>query len=172
MKEGKTYIGIDPGSKGFVSVLYDTGERDFCDLVSNNYHSVADFLRNVSERSKGRVVCCMEEIHAVFGSSAKGTFSFGEVYGVLQGILVTLKIPYHLVSPRVWQKEMRITQDIVYSSVKDSVRRKIDNKPTSINTARRLFPDVDFRRTEKCKKEDDNKCDATLICEYGRRKNL
>ena len=123
MKEGKTYIGIDPGSKGFVSVLYDTGERDFCDLVSNNYHSVADFLRNVSERSKGRVVCCMEEIHAVFGSSAKGTFSFGEVYGVLQGILVALKIPYHLVSPAYGKRRcvsLRILYILLLRTVQDA----------------------------------------------------
>ena len=41
-----------------------------------------------------------------------------------------------------------------------------------INAAKRLFPDIDFRRTSKCKNIDDNMCDAMLMAEYARRKNL
>jgi hypothetical protein len=41
-----------------------------------------------------------------------------------------------------------------------------------MNAAKRLFPNIDFRRTTKCKNLDDNKVDATLMCEYARRKNL
>lgn len=29
------------------------------------------------------ITCVMEQIHAIFGSSAKATFSFGEINGVL-----------------------------------------------------------------------------------------
>lgn len=166
----KIYIGIDPGSLGFVSVDYGDGSRDFCSLKENDYHDVAEFLRSVKEKAKDGCVCCMEAIHAVFGSSAKATFSFGECFGVLQGVLIALGISYHLVPPKTWQKEIWIAQDKVYKSKEG--KKSVDNKPTSINAARRLFPDIDFRRTEKCKNIDDNKCDATLICEYGRRKNL
>lgn len=166
----KTYIGIDPGALGFVSIDYGDGSRDFCSLKENDYHDVAEFLRIVKEKSDDGCVCCMEAIHAVFGSSAKATFSFGECFGALQGVLIALGIPYHLVPPKTWQKEIWIAQDKVYKNKEG--KKSVDNKPTSINAARRLFPDIDFRRTEKCKNIDDNKCDATLICEYGRRKNL
>ena len=166
----KVYIGIDPGALGYISVDYGEGRREFCSIKDEGYHGVALFLKNVKTLMGDNCACCMEEIHAVFGSSAKGTFSFGECFGVLQGLLIALNIPYHLVPPKTWQKEIWITQDKVYKS--KGGKKSIDNKPTSINAARRLFPDVDFRRTEKCKNADDNKCDATLICEYGRRKNL
>lgn len=166
----RIYIGIDPGSLGFISVDKGDGIRDFCSLKDNNPADVSLFLKNVKTLSEGNCVCCMEEIHAVFGSSAKATFSFGECFGMLQGILVALGIPFHLVSPKIWQKEIWITQDKVFKS--KNGKKSVDNKPTSINAARRLFPDIDFRRTDKCKNVDDNKCDATLICEYGRRKNL
>lgn len=165
----KTYIGIDPGSKGYITVIKGQ-DIDFLSIAENDYHDVALYLKNVTTLAEGGCVCCMESIHAVFGSSAKATFSFGETFGVLQGLLIALGIPYHLVPPKTWQKEMWITEDKVYKS-KDG-KKSIDNKPTSINAARRLFPDVDFRRTPKFKNMDDNKCDATLICEYGRRKNL
>lgn len=167
---GKVYIGIDPGSKGFVCADYGGGEREYCSIAYSSYGEIALFLRNIMAITDGDCVCCMEGIHAIFGSSAKATFSFGENFGILKGILTALKVPYHLVPPKTWQGEMWVSQDKVYK-VKDG-KRSIDNKPTSINAARRLFPDVDFRRTDKCKNADDNKCDATLICEYGRRKNL
>lgn len=167
---GKTYIGIDPGALGYISVVYEDGKRGFCSIKDEGFNDVAKFLKAVKEASEGNCVCCMEEIHAVLGSSAKGTFSFGEVFGVLQGFLIALGIPYHLVPPKTWQKEIWITQDKVYKT--KNGKKSVDNKPTSINAAKRLFPDIDFRRNEKCKNVDDNKCDAMLICEYGRRKNL
>lgn len=171
----RVFIGIDPGSKGFIAVNYGEGYYDFLPLTGNSYNDIAEYLQNISRLHGGNVVCCMEEIHAVYGSSAKATFSFGEIFGALQGILAASNIPYHLVSPKVWQKEIWIPQDKIYKNglnSKGELSRLVDNKPTSIKAAKRLFPGVDFRRTEKCLKVDDNKCDAMLICEYGRRKNL
>lgn len=34
---------------------------------------------------------------------------------------------------------------------------------------KRLFPDMDLRRTVKCTVFDDNKIDSILMCEYARR---
>lgn len=50
--------------------------------------------------------------------------------------------------------------------------KDINTKATSFNASRRLFPNVDLRRSEKCKNLDDNKSDSLLIAEYARRKNL
>lgn len=168
--EGKAYIGIDPGAKGYIAVMYPNGTREYCSIADNDYHDIAVFLKNIKTIYEDKCVCCMESIHAIFGSSAKATFSFGEVFGVLQGLLIALEVPYHLVPPKTWQKEIWISQDKVYKNV--AGKKAIDNKATSINAARRLFPTEDFRRTSKCKNVDDNKCDATLICDYGRRKCL
>lgn len=173
MDKVKAYIGIDPGSVGYVAVEFGGGGTAFLSLRDNGWRDVAAFLSGL--RDEYDTVCCMEEIHAVFGSSAGSTFAFGETYGVLQGLLIALSIPFHLVPPKTWQKEMWVFQDKVYKSTKDKngkTVQRVDNKPTSINAARRLFPDVDFRRTAKCRAIDDNKCDAMLICDYGRRKNL
>lgn len=166
----KTYIGIDPGSKGFIAVMHPDDTREYCSLQDCDYHDIALFLKNIKTVCEESCVCCMEEIHAILGSSAKSTFSFGETFGVLQGLLIALEIPYHLVPPKTWQKEIWISHDKVVKSY--CGKKSTDNKATSINAARRLFPTEDFRRTSKCKNVDDNKCDATLICEYGRRKCL
>ena len=120
----------------------------------------------------------MEEVHALFGSSAKSTFSFGEINGVLKALLIANEIPYTLVQPKIWQNEIWANKDMVVSyktatrAGKEIKQKVVDTKATSINAARRLFPSIDMRRNERCKRIDDNKVDSLLLAEYGRRKNL
>lgn len=170
-----TYIGIDPGSKGFISVLRENGERKFHAIADGDMLDLATFLQTEIELGKPHVHCIMEEVHAIFGSSAKATFAFGEINGYLKGILTALGCPYTLIQPKLWQKEIWQNQDMVYVSKVNKngdSKRVVDTKNTSYNAARRLFPEVDLRKTEKCKKYDDNKVDSILITEYARRKNL
>lgn len=176
--EGKTFIGIDPGSKGFCTVIYPDNSKEFISISDNDELGLARELRRVKDRSNGNIVACMEEIHAIFGSSAKATFSFGQIFGILKGILVALETPYHLVPPKTWQKEIWINSDMVVSyktmmrKGKEIKVKDINTKATSFNASRRLFPDVDLRRSVRCKNLDDNKSDSLLIAEYARRKNL
>lgn len=113
MSKQRIYVGIDPGSKGFIAV--EIGDaRVFQPLCKECWRDVASFLAAL--RSEYDPVCCMEEIHAVYGSSAGATFSFGETYGVLQGLLIALGIPFHLVPPKTWQREMWTASDRVYKA--------------------------------------------------------
>lgn len=172
----KTYIGIDPGSKGFLSVLHPDGSREYLSIDENSPQSLADFLLNQKQTCEGLFVI-MESVHAIFGSAAGATFEFGKINGLLEGILIALKIPYTLVPPKEWQSEIWVNADKVWKAGKVNAKtgklsKTIDTKPTSINAAMRLFPEIDFRRNERCKKIDDNKVDSVLICEYGRRSNF
>lgn len=172
----KCYMAIDPGVKGYISVQRK-GEFSFYSIADNDLHQLAKIIENI-RLSNTNLVCVMEQIHAIFGSSAKATFSFGEIYGQLQGLLIANKIPYVLVQPKTWQKEMWTNADMVinYKKInvkgKETTQKEIDTKKTSINAAKRLFPHIDFRKSERCKNIDDNKVDATLMSEYARRKNL
>lgn len=157
----KTYIGIDPGSKGFITVMAEEG-TSFFSIADHTPLEVANFLRAHKENA----TCIMEEVHALSKSAAKSTFSFGKIFGMLQGIIMANEIPYSLVPPKKWQAEIWCNSDKVKCG------SKVDTKKTSFNAAHRLFPNVDLRRTTACKTEDDNKCDSLLICEYARRKNL
>lgn len=148
-------VGIDPGAKGAACVLRG-GNRYL--LPVNPPDELIRLLRDNAHRD---IIVAIEEVHAVFGSSAKATFAFGHAVGLLHGILTALQIPYVLVPPKKWQREIWTATD-----------NTGDTKATSLNAARRLFPTMDFRRTPNCKKPDDNFIDATLICEYARRKNL
>lgn len=175
--ENKCYVGIDVGTKGFIASTNGYA-RDFFSLEDHDMKEAYEYLSKLQDFYKSNMVCVIEDVHAIYGSSAKGTFSFGFQKGYLIGLLTACKIPYVLVQPKEWQKEMWGNSDIVvkYKEVtikgKKTIRKEINTKETSINTAKRLFPCIDFRKTERCKKIDDNKVDATLMSEYARRKNL
>lgn len=84
-------------------------------------------------------------------SSAK----IGRGFGLWEGIIATLGIPYGIVHPRTWQKDM----------LKD-VNKK-DTKQASAIIAHRLFPTENFKATEKCKKDHSGLTDACLMAIYG-----
>lgn len=174
--ENRVYIGIDVGSKGFIT-LNNGSEFKFYSIQDNDAYQLSDILRGIKEQYPN-VVCAIEQIHALYGSSAKATFSFGEINGLLKGLLIANKIPYHLVQPKTWQKEMWDNKDMVitYKSVtikgKETTKKEVNTKQTSLNAAKRIFPSIDLRKTERCKNPDDNKVDSLLIAEYARRKNL
>lgn len=174
----KTYIGIDPGVSGFITAIFPNGKFEFYSIDENDDLDLHRVLKSVKERS-WQVTAVLEDVHAIFGSSAKSTFAFGEIKGILKGLLIANEIPYTLVQPKTWQSEIWNNQDMIvsYKTIKKSdgteqKRKVVDTKPTSINAARRLFPNIDLRKNERCKKIDDNKTDSLLMAEYARRKNL
>lgn len=174
--EQRVYLGIDVGSKGFVTLNTGT-ELRFYSIADNDAYQLSNILHDIKAEFPN-VVCAMEEIHAIFGSSAKATFAFGEINGLLKGLLIANKIPYHLVAPKKWQSEIWDNKDMVvsYKTVtikgKQVSKKEVNTKQTSFNAAKRIFPAVDLRKTERCNNLDDNKCDSLLISEYARRKNL
>ena len=172
----KCYMGIDPGSKGYISVQYN-GEFSFYSIEDNDLYQLSEIMANI-RNIYSDLVCVVEDVHAIGNSAAKSTFTFGFNKGYLVGLLAANKIPYVLVQPKTWQKEMWQNSDMVvnYKKAKvrgkDVTRKEVDTKATSINAAKRLFPNIDFRKSDRCKNLDDNKVDATLMSEYARRKNL
>lgn len=174
----KAYLGIDVGGKGFITLCKPDGEYEFFSIEAHTPREIDDFLKGVKSNYQ-QLFCAMEEIHAIFGSAAKATFSFGEINGLLKGLLIANSIPFELVQPKKWQDEIWGFSDKVFETkvvkTKDGSfkqQKRINTKQTSFNAAARLFPSIDLRKSQRSKNLDDNKCDSLLICEYARRKNL
>ena len=92
------------------------------------------------------------------GQGVRSTFSIGFGFGIWQGLLTALQMPFELVSPQRWQREM-------FAGV-----NRDDTKAASALVAQRLRPDVDWRATPRCRKPHDGLTDAFCIAEYGRRR--
>lgn len=143
------YIGIDPGKKGALAViLEDMGKTILLPFDELGYKNL---LRNIScQKTKA----CLEHVGAMPGQGVTSMFHFGENFGYIRGLLEAFEIPYELVRPQKWKKEFSITGE----------------KNSSIEVCKRLFPGVDLRRSERCRKDDDGLAEALLMAEYARRR--
>ena len=150
------YIGVDPGLKGGLFAINGPYSRQLVMptvLVKNK--PKLDGIKIVEWFNKfaGQFFVTIELVHAMPKQGSVSMFSFGMGYGLIQGICLGLGLPYQLVRPQEWQKEMLKGQP----------------KGSEYLVASRLWPDIDWRATERSKKPHDGLVDAALICEYGRR---
>ena len=102
------YIAIDPGSKGCITMLDPDGRMEHHFIAYEDMKDILDSVRRVKKAYPlCRIVAVMEEVHAVFGSSAKGTFAFGEIFGFLKGmILLVLDLCQKNLNTMLWQEQM------------------------------------------------------------------
>lgn len=175
-KNKKYYIGIDPGIKGYVSIIDNNGRfiESFPLFTDLNNPEMSELSKNLFILTKYEDRChvIIENVHALFGSSAKGTFNFGFVCGAIEGIISTLGLPYTKINPKVWQKMMFKGEGSLFKLSTTGKTHVLDTKKMSFNVCHKVFPTVDLRRSSRAKKEDDNKADSLMMAEYGRRMNL
>lgn len=161
-------VGCDPGKKGYICVMRDgTITYESIPLVGDqvDLHELYSIFARIATQGDSDIHCVLEDVHALYGSSAKATFSFGWVLGVLETFLVCFYIPYTKVTPKVWQAEMHSGIPKITKQGKTST----DTKTMSLLAAKRLFPNEDLRATERCTKPHDGRVDALLLAEYCRR---
>lgn len=49
-------------------------------------------------------MCVIEDVHSIFGTSAKSNFNFGFNTGLITGIIQASGLPLAKVQPKAWQK--------------------------------------------------------------------
>lgn len=144
------YIGIDPGKKGAYA-WYTDGVMRVRQWDDNYFAQDMHLLAAMDDRP----VACVEKVGAMPGQGTVSMFSFGQSFGFILGVLTAFGIPYQLVPPRKWKAEYGLLNT---------------QKQASVDVAKRLFPEVSFLPTERCRKESDGMSDAVLMAEYARRK--
>ena len=152
------YVGIDPGLSGAVAAIDDEGplwveDTPTCKVEDKNKYLVgamAGLLKSFAERTDVLVV--LENVHSMPKQGVASSFSFGEGKGMWEGILGAYNIPFDLVSPQRWKKEIMADQ----GKEKSAARFK----------AMALFPTL----AERFKLvKHDGRAEAILMAEYGRR---
>jgi hypothetical protein len=166
----KTYIGIDPGKTGFITAIRNDEIKSYpIPTVKGKFIDISELHFVIGEITKGLCHVALEDVHALFGSSAKGTFSFGFTCGLIEGIVVSHKIPYTKVQPKKWQKEMWEGIPLIKKPSTSGKTEVTDTKAMSLLAAKRLFPDYDLRATARSSTPHDGKVDSLLMAEYCRR---
>ena len=144
------YIGIDPGARGALAIL--GWERPVTIVPFNRYEYLA-CLRAANDSGE-ECICCIEDVHSLRREGVTSAHNFGRSVGWLLGILDAIGIPYQPITPQKWKKEFGLTSD----------------KVQSVEVCKRLYPDVNLKRTERSKKDDDNCAEALLMATYAKRK--
>lgn len=142
------WIGIDPGAKGAMAVIQ---ENDVA-VIPFDKGKYVRYLTDIKQNHPH--VCCIEQVHALHGNGVTSSFNFGTTYGWLLGMLDAIGISYQPIMPQRWKKEFGLTSD----------------KAQSVEVCKRLYPDVDLKRTERSKKDDDGMAEALLMATYAKRK--
>lgn len=149
-------IGIDPGVSGAIVAVAAGGIVHVADMptVAVNGKQQLDpaGVRAVLvSRDVSHVV--IEHVQGVQKSGATSAFNFGRGFGLLEGIVAGLQLPYTLVRPQRWTKDLAVGRD----------------KGEHRAMAARLWPAsaATFARVK-----DDGRADAALIAEWFRRQGI
>lgn len=178
--------GIDPGKNGALAIIDEDGTVLDILMIPKigkteevDKRELVNLFADLTAKYKGELKhIVMENVHAIHGSAATSTFTFGGLVWSEEILLIVCEIPYTLVTPKDWQKEM--WQGIVplrkagKKCEKTGVIKKgpILTKETSLIAIKRLFPKLILTDPTKPKARvpHDGIVDAVLLAEYGRRK--
>lgn len=151
----KRWIGIDIGKSGALVSIDETGAVEIVPFDEEDYRDALERWRD------DEIVAACEKIHSMPNQGVSSSFTFGENYGWILGLLYAYRVPVNLVSPMAWKKAFGVQM------TKDA--SKAEKKAKTIAEMKRLFPSVSLKRTERSRIDDDNIADALAIAEFCRR---
>lgn len=183
--EKTLYIGIDPGKSGFIT-LFDGIEFDFIAMPEHkiptgnllksgkpqmkkefNEAGLRDIVFYIYKKYSGyKFVGAIEDVTGRAGWSAQNNFTFGDTTGLQRMILIMLNAKIIKVRPAKWQSFMRQGYDNIKKPSSTGKTMVSDPKAVAEMIVNTEYPYIDFRKTERSKKVDDNKVDSFLICLY------
>lgn len=166
-------IGCDIGKSGAI-VIQDLENGNIVKQVMPIVGKDVDVHELISILEAFKDTDCMviiEDVRAIFGAAASSTFTFGFVAGVTEAALIALKLPYRRVNPKIWQKlafagVKEIRKPSTKNKLGKEIKGKVDTKAMALIAAKRLYPNVDLRPTERSKNPHDGIVDALLMSWY------
>ena len=181
----RVFFGIDPGKDGYITA-YDGKEFKFYAMP---IHDVETGVILKSGKAQTKPVFnekgfqklidqinvdylfyektfAIEEVIGRQGWSAQNNFNFGFTAGLQRMIPIMLGANYITVRPQKWQSYVRQGYPDIKKPSSTGKTQVNDTKAIAEMIVLKEFPDIDFRKTEKAKKNHDGKIDSFLICMY------
>lgn len=158
------YVGIDNGLDGGI-VAIDENRNVVIGSITpfivekkkksrKRHYNTTEMKRVLSEFPIGSAVyVVLEKAQAMPGQGVSSMFSIGRGFGLWEGLLVGLGIPYSVVHPRTWQAS--VCKDV-----------QGDTKTRSVITCQRMIPTLDLTPGKK-RKPHDGLADAACMALYG-----
>jgi len=148
--------GIDPGTNGAICVLDDTDPAYIAllDLGKTSIYEATHWLHNEGLALNSSNIW-IEDVHSLFGMSAKSNFGFGRNLGIVIAIaeIVTKGAITNTVTPKIWQKYIGVT------AKGKAIKKQVAEIATS------LYPTATIHG--KRGGLLDGRSDALMIAHYG-----
>lgn len=117
--EPSTFVGIDPGLHGAIAILSEGEVKIFDTPIvpvkvgksARNQYVAQGMVEILAELDRTSAVVALESVHSMKGQGVASMFSFGRGFGLWEGILASLKLPYQLVSPQRWMRALGVNSD-------------------------------------------------------------
>ncbi len=153
----KIIIGIDPGLNGGIAIFGDITENGAGCAAFKTMMDTGNLLDGILTVKKPSEIKAFVEVPPVFFAGAQGGIStqakLHRNLGQYEGLLMGLGIPFETVTPQIWQRGLPGLAKLAGK----------DRKKALHNLATQRFPQL---------KPTLKTCDAILIAEYGKRKEL
>ncbi len=158
------YVGIDIGLDGAISIIDDKQKIRYMYPMpvikgkKTNYdvQKIVTIFRALTKEYSLFVVIEKPSPRPIISCSAN--FMLGGGQFLFEGIMAALNISYEVITARTWQKEL----------LKGLSK---DTKTASIMFCKRKWPDVNLKKTERCKKNHDGLSDSLCLAVYNYRIN-
>lgn len=160
-RRGRNYdfqiAGIDPGFSGAISII-DKGTKRILKSVDMPVIKVGSKPYLDGQRIKillktyNVYKVYIEEGQAMPKQGATSMFRYGKGCGVLEGICIGCNIPFELIKPAIWKK-----------NIMEGMKK---GKGDSIVKVKQLYPNIKLPRVK-----DHGKADSILLGLYGLRKD-
>lgn len=157
------YIGIDPGMKGGIAVIYGNIITAIPMPVKDGMIDVRKLTAHLERLTiadgwiSGNVCCYIEKVGAYPIKGSKSIWSFGFTTGMIHSVIMSLDIPLFNVLPQVWKRKVLPNKD--------------HSKIATINYISELYPSLNLYATQKSKIKHDGMADAVCIALYGKGKH-
>jgi crossover junction endodeoxyribonuclease RuvC len=159
----RTILGVDPGLKGGIAFIRPditpwVVAMPVSKIIVNkrtkheiDEDELADLFWSV--RYSDMVVLYMEQVCARPGQGVTSMFTFGEGYGVIQGVAAAYNIPVKLVAPQTWKKQVLGT-------------RWTHDKLGAIQFCNEVYPEVSLIPAGR-RVPQDGLADSLCVAHYG-----
>jgi len=157
-----TYLGVDPGAKGYLCLLDTYNDRITFVPNPTSPSDIAHAQRLLAQEVVNDMMiskCAIEDVHSIYGMSAKSNFKFGYNVGLVTSLVCAAPFyltPY-LIQPKVWQKA-------IGAPSKKFLGEEMKLKEAIADIAQLLYPEVELHGPRGGLQ--DGKADALMLAHY------
>lgn len=151
-------LGVDPGLEGGLCLLWPDG------ILIEPMMEPEELRRWLHHWRPEITLAVLEEPGMRPGQATQSTMKVGRSFGRIEGLLLGIGIRYETVRPETWSAAF---PHGIQEKDRDKRYKAIKAKRKEI--AQELFPNIDFRASERCTTAHSGMIEAALIAVYASR---